>query len=302
MEDKLKNIEKFFKYNLEIKKLLHATIPNEEYAYNTESIIEYVDKLESALNDIEYYINVILDNFNFYEDDKKYFNNFIKVVKKELFNYGYDFKKIKDFHKVVFSNMSELLVNEVGSNCVGYSMYGGISLDKGKSINEILHIVHQTIINNEANYKGLPIVSKKQNEEGYDITLYGKSGDVSNNIFNALPKNLSSGDIDIMSLSNDKIIIMARDLGHALVVEIEKENEMYYVNYFIPKICNIDMVNNLKGVKKVTDESKYTVGNFATNLDGLSTEILNLLSSVPMDKDMFIEGGKFYKEESNKKI
>ena len=196
--------------------------------------------------------------------------------------------------------MSESLVNEVGNNCVGYSMFNGISLEKGKSINEILHIVHQTIINDESNYKGLPIVSRKQNDEGYDITLYGNSEQVSNNIFNILPKNLSSGDIDIMSLSDDKIIIMARDLGHALVVEIEKENEMYYVNYFIPKICNIDMVNNLKGVKKVTDESNYTVGNFAANQNNLYLEVLNLLSSVPMDKDMFIEGGKFYREESKK--
>lgn len=301
MEENLKSLEKFFKYNLEVKKILHTTAPKEEYAYNKEYLIEYVDKLERALNDIQYYINEMIESFCA-NDDKSYFNNFIRALKSELISYGYDFDKLKKFYNTFFASMNEELVKEVGSNCVGYSMYRGINLSKGKSINEILHIVHQKVINNENVYKKLPILSKKQNESGYDITLYGRENEIAHNIFNSLPKSFSSGDIDIMSVGNDKTILMARDIGHALVVEIEKENDKYYVNYFIPKICNINMINGLKGVKKVTMESKYTVGNFSTEPERISLEVFNLLSNVPKDEHMFIEGGRFYREEESKKI
>ena len=41
---------------------------------------------------------------------------------------------------------------------------------------------------------------------------------------------------------------MARDLGHALTIEIEIENTKAHVSYFILKVCNIDMINNLKRI------------------------------------------------------
>ena len=98
MEENLQNIEKFFKYNFEVKKILHSTVPKEEYKYSKETLIEYSDKLFQALNDVEYYINVILDNFDFLEKEKNYFNNFIKALKDELIKSGYDFNKLSIFY------------------------------------------------------------------------------------------------------------------------------------------------------------------------------------------------------------
>lgn len=298
MEEKLLNIEKFFKYNFEVKKILHATVPKEENRYNKETLIEYSDKLFQALNDVEYYINVILEKFNFSNADKTYFKNFIKALKDELIKSGYDFNKLKNFYNVFFGNMSEQLVNTVGENCVGYSMFSSVDLKEAKSINEILHVVHQTIINNQNVLQSLPKLSEKKNYENYEIVLYGKENIAARTLYESFPKELSCGMTDIVSLSNDRIIMMVRDRGHALSIEIEKENDRYYVKYFIPKICNIDMVNSLKGVNKVTKDSKYTVGVFETNLERLSLEIVNFISKVPMDEDMFKEGGKFYAEES----
>ena len=301
MEEKLQNIEKFFKYNLEIKKILHATIPKEEYKYSKEILIEYSDKLFKALNDVEYYLNVILEKFSFSNSDKTYFQNFIKALKDELIKSGYDFNKLKNFHNVFFSNMSEKLINSVGENCAGYSMFSNVSLNEAKSINEILHIVHQTIINNQNVLQSLPKIEEKKNCENYEIVLYGKENIAARTLYESFPKELSCGCADIVSLSNDRIIMMVRDRGHALSLEIEKENDLYYVRYFIPKICNVDMVNNLKGVNKVTKESKYTVGVFQTSLERLPLEIVDFISNVPMDKHMFIEGGKFYEGESRQK-
>lgn len=286
MQDNLNNMETFFKYNLDMKRLLHTTIPKEENRYNKEYLIEYSDNLFKALNDVEYYIRVILDKFNFSEDDKDYFRNFIIVLKQELIKCGYDYNKLIKFHEVCFSTMSEQLVEKVGTEIKGDYIFSGVSLREAKSINEILHIVHQTIVNNENNYRSLPILSKKENYEGNKVTLYGKDSEVAKSIFNVIPYDLSSDFVEIMSLSNDRIILMVRDVGHALSIEIEKENDKYYVKYFIPKICNIEMVNALKGVSKVTDDSNYTTGIFETTLDKLPFELVDFINKVPTDKDL----------------
>jgi len=97
MDEKLMNIEKFFKYNFEVKRTLHSAVPKEECTYNKDALIEYSDKLFQALNDVEYYINVILEKFNFSKSDKTYFQNFIKALKDELIKAGYDFNKLKTF-------------------------------------------------------------------------------------------------------------------------------------------------------------------------------------------------------------
>lgn len=301
MQENLDKMQKFFKYNMEIKKILYNAIPKETDKYNKETIMEYSDKLFQAINDVEYYINVILHNFDFLENEKSYFNNFIKSLKNELIKSGYDFNKLSKFYEVCFSNMSQELVNKVGSEIKGGGYLGGVSLSEAKSINEILHIVHQTIINNENNFRNLPVVSQKQNFEGNNITLYGKENELSKVVFNSIPFALSSDYVEIMSISDDRTILMIRDLGHALSIEIEEEKGKYFVKYFIPKICNIDMVNNLKGVKKVQKGDNYTVGVFETSLEKIPFDLADFISKVPTDLDMYKEGGIFYTTEDTQK-
>lgn len=297
MLEKLGYMEKFFKYNLEMKNILFNTMPKETDKYSKETIMEYSDKLFKALNDIEYYINVILDNFEFLENERSYFNNLIKVLKDELIKCGYNYDKLTKFYKVCFSNMREELVNKVGNEIKGGGYLGGVSLNEAKSLNEVIHIVHQTILNDENNYRNLPIISKKQNFEGNDVTLYGRENEISKLVFNSIPYSLSSDYVEIMSLNNDKVVLMIRDVGHALSIEIEKENDKYYVRYFIPKICNIHMINNLKGVKKVKVGDTYTVGVFESTLEKLPFELVDFISKVPTDIDMYKEGGIFYESE-----
>ena len=298
MQENLEKMKKFFRYNTEIKKSLYNTMPKESDKYNKETIMEYSDRLFQAINDIEYYIKVILENFEFIETEKSYFSNFVKVLKNELIKCGYDFNKLSNFYEICFSNMSEDLVNKVGNEIKGGGYIGpGVSLNEAKSLNEILHIVHQTIINNENNFRKLPVVSQKQNFEGNNVTLYGVDNQLSKKVFNSIPYTLPSDYVEIMSINEDKVIVMARDIGHALSIEIEKENDKYYVRYFIPKICNIDMVNSLKGVKKVKKGDNYTVGIFETNLEKLPFELGDFISKVPTDMDMYKESGIFYDSE-----
>ncbi len=298
--DSLENMEKFFKYDIEIKKIINKVVPKEEYKYNKETIMEYSDCLFQALNDIEYYIENILNNFNFLDTDKKYFNNLIKIYKDELIKNGYDFSKLKQFYRVCFADMSKELVNKVGCNCFGDGSFG-VPLKEAKSLNEVLHIVHQTIINDENNFRNLQVLAQKKNIEGNNITLYGTLNEISSQIFAAFPEDLKTDYVYIMSLNNDKVIMMVRDVGHALSIEIEKENDKYYVRYYIPKICNVDMVNDLKGVNKVTKNSIYAVGVFETTKERLPLEISSFVLKVPTDIDMYKKGGVLYKEESIQK-
>lgn len=281
----LEKMEKFLKYNLQIKNILYNTTPKETDKYNKETIMEYSDKLFKAVNDIEYYIKVMLDEFDFSKEDKKYFKQFIKAIKFELIKSGYNFDKLKHLYEICFSNMNEELVNEVGENCVGYKLFRGVDLSKAKSLNEILHIVHQTIINNEKNLKDLPKIQEKVNNNRETITLYGNVNETAITIFNDFPLELSCGITQIVSLSNNNVIMMIRDRGHALSIEIEKENDKYYVKYFIPKINNVDMVNELKGVRKVTNESRFTTGIFETDLKNLTLNIIDFIGKVPTDLD-----------------
>ena len=286
--NELNNIEKFFKYDIEVKNILFSVSPKEEYKYNSDSVIEYSEKLHEALENIKFYINSILRSFNFSKEELDYFNNFIKLLERELIECGTDFNKIKKFYEVYLSNMREELVNMVGTNIIGHYMFSGVSLDNAKSINELLHIIHQTIVNNEYMYEILPVLDSKATT----AHLYGKENPLARNIFNVISENIKSDDIRMMSLSNDRILLMVRDYGHALSIEIEKENDKYYVRYFIPKICNVNMVNALKGVQKVNNNSKYTVGIFQTNEENLPCELYDFISKVPMDSDMELSSFK----------
>ena len=284
--DNLEKIQTFFKDDLEVKKILYNLLPQIQYQNNEELTMEYSDKLYRALQDIKYYI---LQMANLYfPNEKKFCNDLFDVYEKELFKVGYDYNKLQKFYTVCFSNMREELVNEVGNNCVGYSINGGVPFSKATSINELLHIMHQSVVNNNNILESMNKLGTKKNINGEDITLLGINNNVSNSIFVNFPQELDCGITDILSL-NDRIIMMIRDRGHALSIEIQKENDKYYVKYFIPKICNVKMVNELKGVKKVDNNSKYTVGEFETNLESLNNELFNFISKVPTDIDMFKE-------------
>lgn len=281
-------MEKFFKYDLEVKKILFNVAPKEEYRYSKDTLIEYSDKLEHAINDIEYYINSILESFNFFEADKKYFKNYIMAIKNELIKTGYDYNKLKQFYEVCFSDMSEELINKVGSGIKGYYLFSGVSLSEGKSLNEILHIVHQTIVNNENRFNKLPILENIEIGDENFIRLYGRENELAKNIFNMIPGNIDSDNVQIISLS-DRILLMIRDYGHALSIEITQENDKYYVNYFIPKICSVNKVNQLRGVKKVNQDSNFTVGSFETTLENLPYELISFIQKVPTDTDIIME-------------
>ena len=64
---------------------------------------------------------------------------------------------------------------------------------------------------------------------------------------------------------------------------------MARIEYFIPKLCNIDMINRLPGVNKVNKGSIGATGAFEIPINSLSMTLIDFISKVPMDSDMIIE-------------
>ena len=299
MEENLEKIELFFDYNMKIKRLMYDVAFKDEYAYNQESLVEYGDKLFKALDAIEAYLLKILLLF-------KYDEQSINSLKERFAKYRDDFINVQD--KVVelkkqyiknISDMSKEFITSVNENFMGYYLFSGMDVLEAKSINEYLHFLHASIVNNEEIYHRMPEIEYRGEDENQSLHLYGKKDNTAYDIFNNFP--IKDVRTDILSLS-DRILIMVRDLGHALMIEITFENEKAIVNYFIPKVCNYLMVNELKGVTEVTKDSKFAKGSFEVEKELLKEPLFDFLIKVPRDNDMFIEGGTCYKEETRRTL
>ncbi len=76
--------------------------------------------------------------------------------------------------------------------------------------------------------------------------------------------------VDITNIINleNKILSMARDLGHASELEIDISNpNAIFVKYFIPKSINLEMIASLKGIKEKNEE--FSIGDFQTTKEDL---------------------------------
>ena len=168
MENKLDKLKKFFDYNMKIKRVLYDSASNKYMdGYNTSYSIDYADKLHNAFEDIEYYMTTIANLF-LNDDYRKYVKALFAVYKEELFKCGSNFDKLRAFYENCFSNINSELANEVRETCVGYYMFNsGFGLvKKAKTINELLHVMHAAIVNDESTYGNIPLVARKENENG----------------------------------------------------------------------------------------------------------------------------------------
>jgi hypothetical protein len=289
----LRNLELFFDYDLKIKNIMLNMAFKEEYAYNKDSLIEYEDKILKSLEEIKYYLYVIISNFGENKELLKLDELFINI-QNEFINAPLNPTKLKEVYRKNISDMRDSFIDTVNKTFKGYScnIYDEI---KPTSINEYLHLIHARIVNNEEIYQSMP----KINNDSSNVNLYGEDNIIANNIYkNIVLANINSDYIDILSLKS-RILIMARDLGHALMIEISFEQEKAYVNYFIPKVCNYIKVNNLKGINSVDKDSVYAKGIFEVDINKLPYELTNLMLNVPNDEDMFEYGGLCYQESNN---
>lgn len=287
-------LEHFFICDTRIKKVLYDLAPNESDKYNLDTRIKYGDKLYNTLKDIHIEILTILNDFKMGIPAIRKVDDLFQIFEKILLETNYDYDKMSNFYKVCISNMKPEFVDRVKANTVGHKIERE-SLDSllmnCSSLNELLHAVHAYIVNNENIYTSVPFLGCKQNIYEYPIALYGRKTKISELIYNTIPLDLDVGETLIVGLSSSaKTLMMVRDRGHALSIEIEEEKDTMKISYHIPKLCNIEMVNNLPGINKVdekTDTFAGANGMFVVKKENFTEELFKFINMVPQDRDYY---------------
>jgi len=307
MQENLKKMEKFFKVDMSIKQALMDIAPVEADGYNKESIILYADKMYQQFEEMEYQILQMFNMYEFDENTVKIVQDKLRGIKKGLIKSGYKFPNLKEAYRNFFSGMSKQLVDEVKDTCIGYYCARKHklpdTLSQCKTINELLHVLHSYIVNNEEILQGLPQLGEKNKfvtintfdasgepkQETLKFTcatLYGVKNKIAEQIYDSInpEQKKTIGEATIVGLA-DKVLMMVRDHGHALTIEIEDKGDNAFVKYFIPKVCNTELVNQLRGVTKVSHGAQATTGCFECGTDNIGSELISFIEKVPTDFD-----------------
>ena len=294
MQDK---IVSFFITNNSIKRCIDDNQPNGQDTYNSDDLMQYSNGLSDTLNQIEYLFLKIDRDFELSMHD--YIINLFDSYQDKLMDSSNDYFKIQNMYGEIFSNNDETYTEEVNTNFFGYSIANKIDILKhAKTINELLNGIKSFIINNEKIYQSLPLISSKEIDNKEEVKLYNSDADLGKTIFDSFPGYLNVGETSILNIDNNHVLIMVRDVGHALIIEVERDNDKCYIKYFIPKVCNYLMVNQLPGVKLTKNDSIYARGHFTVNTQSVLYSLYNLIQNVPTDNDMYKLGGKFYQVTS----
>lgn len=315
MEENVKSLANFFESDAKIKEILAECAPTNLDTQDT--VIEYSNKLMKAIETIEVEMNKIFSQKGLPTSMfKENVMELLGKIKNQLES-TMDPNKLKEIYKRSFSDMSPKFVEDVGKVCVGYTTKQHFNRDgsnislfgvaaETKTINEMLHLLHSYICNDDNMYKMLPVVERKKIGRYGDCTLFGEASDIAKDIYDSMPENQWNselGETYIIGLKN-RALMMVRDSGHALTIDIEEDKEKgkVFVKYFVPKICNIEKLNKLKGIHKIPTDAYWrdmsANGMYETSIDGFGTDIVNFIQEVPTDMDMEIDNSWIYQNEN----
>ncbi len=288
---KLENFNKlvsFFENDASIKKSLVDLAPDKQYTSGRDDF-EYADKLYKGFHHIKSDLQEIMQDY--YPSEK--IEERLQRIEDDIINSGVNFDELSRVYQSDFASMSENFNKGVRKQTVGYSLASNPhAMDEhAKSVNEILHLMHASIVNNENFLQQLPILKKDSRGE---VSLYG-THDSLNNVALGIFEGMKNGGFvtDIVTIK-ERTIMMVRDRGHALTVDIQKDPDgKYYIDYFVPKICNVDKVNMLPGVRKLEkreDQNQardFTTGIFNINgNEDVVGKVLDFIAAVPTDDDI----------------
>ena len=291
MDNDTKKIEVFFKYDLRVKKLLNDIIPKQIDFSDSDAKVKYADKVALSLKKMELYMDRM---FLCYELPKDILMQFDLTMKKlnnyvnskdfyRLLNEGYD-NTLKYIHNNI-GDMRGEFVDSVQRSLIGYYILFGKDVLSPITVNEFLHYIHSYVINDEKFYSKVNIVrtTKKDKDDWRGITLRGVSNDLGDELYDKIvTSDIHSNCVDIINLDK-KILVMARDLGHATVIEADLEKDDVFVKYHFPKNNNKDMTSKLKGIN--VNKDRFAIGNFQTTKDNIVKDLCSLMKGIPTDMD-----------------
>jgi len=291
VNDTLIKLQHFLYVDTRIKKEMYNNVPPTINGYfDEDTMCKYTKHLNESLTYIFSELKCV--SLEIFGDDSpvlKRVEELESLIKNEFYYCGLNATKLQNFYKKYISNMDPGFIDEVKANCFGYNLFYNLPINMATSINEILHLIHSHVVNNENILQAIPIIAEKTNNHAAVITLRGISINCFEQLFNQFPSDLDVGFTDMVSLNDKKLLMMIRDIGHALTIEITLNNDTARLEYFIPILRNIDMVNRLPGVNKVKDDSVGTTGVIETYINCLSEVLFDFIAKVPTDYDKHSE-------------
>lgn len=296
-ENKMKNLEamkEFFERDMKIKKTLMSLAPTEADDYDELSRMEYVDKLEKGLDSLEYDTLASIKKFGFGEELNNTIREYFANKKKSMAVGKYEAGICQKIYNSEFASMSENFIEEVKEGFVGYAFFSNLSklpgfVKKAKTVNELLHSIHSSIVNNDEILESMPQMKTKRNTIEEPITLYGEENEVAEKIFKEFPLEMDCGITDIVSLKN-KVLMMIRDRGHALTIDMDTTNpKEVEVKYFVPKLCNEEMIRKLPGINESSITKSGASGFFVSDKDKITKDLFDFIEKVPTDGDMVFD-------------
>ena len=180
--------------------------------------------------------------------------NLETIIKEQFYSCGFDIDKLIIFYKNYLSNLELDFIDSVHDECIGYTMDGTRTIEKAKTINEVLHFIHSYIVNNNQILQIIPLINTKTNNYQYPIRLRGINTLFFEQLFNQFPLDSDVGWTD-MVIINDK---------------------------------------KLPGVNKVNKNSIGATGVIEVPIKELSQELFKFISMVPMDADMVFDDVKTF--------
>ena len=288
-DQNLKALKKFIKTDLSIKNDLLQLAPNNADNFDEASKINCTDKLYQSLKYLEFDFKSIFEGFGLSEAVNESLTEFFNKTREQLAIGNYKNIDCREIFQKNFSNMSKDFIENVKKTFVGYTSFNlgdlNNSIKDAKTVNELLHSCHSYVMNNKELLSSITKISEKQNKFNYPIMLYGENTKQAEELFKKFPMDLDVGWTDIISLE-DQIFMMIRDRGNALTIDIDTSKDDYFVKYFVPKLCNEDMINALPGINKDNISNNGASGSFICNNKEFTDKLFSFIEKVPTDSDM----------------
>ena len=279
-EEQIIRLRHFFEADIRMKELMCKMAPTDE---NCTDMIRYSDELEGTIN----YLASELEEFSIdiFKDESfvKKVREFTKELKNAFNKCSIDKSAYRQFFSKYLSEMNPEFIDKVKLCCKGYA-FRGLPIEGVQTVNELLHLMHSAVVNNDKTYSAFPAISQKTNNYNYPISYRGELSPVFSNIFTQFPVELDVGWTDLLCVSENKMIMMVRDRGHALTIEINISGSTAIINYFIPRLLNEEMISKLPGINKFTDDFIGATGKFTVPVNDLPNSIYSFISMVPNEK------------------
>lgn len=209
-----------------------------------------------------------------------------------------DSARMRRIYDTALNDMSEGLIAAVRRDFFGWNdpqsrnRNFAQALGQCRTINEILHVVHTSIMQNEELLRSLSVWGRVANAEGQALGV-GVRTELGAKVFGAaaqLFKTLPSPAL-ICLAHPQGVHIMLRDFGHAATIDIEADAAgVARVRYYLPKTFGRESVKHLPGFDFHDDQLRVAKGSFYVAVADAPRAVTALIPLMPTDENHFPTG------------